>query len=559
MERSSEGERMQLTCAIRGRSRSRARGLLFCLGASALRLGRLIVWRAALCWMIGASASAAAPQSRLALVIGNGAYASSPLALPLANARRFAERLRHSGFATDVKENQSTPELRRAIAEFKTKISAASAALIFYSGYAIQSGGENYLIPVDASIWSEADVRAQGVSIESILADMAAKGATVKIAVIDASRRTPFERNFRNFSTGLEAFHLPVGSLAISAASPGKVIGGNEGQTSIFIQDLLEAMAAPGLSADDVFNRTRVSVSQATNSEQVPWVASSLTETFYFDPVAGKVDPAARKADPAARKDEQSDSGIFLPRLPDQDEESERKAPKPQPATGACTAKIGEADGIVTVEINDPARASTAARVAVGDWTFGGTFDSQGRLKLEAPLLSETAEVAWTDANGGPCQHSVRFSHFAQALEAAIVWSEPIDIKLHVVEPGAAFGAAAGYLAAEQPNRTLQNGFGVLRQFGSELAGTVRAQSYALPIGQERVKAQSASLYVGFASRGNPAKPPYCGNSDQATAHYTLVTLRYGNVASRKLGFAPRECGYVFQGLSEYQKHDLVF
>jgi hypothetical protein len=114
------------------------------------------------------------------------------------------------------------------------------------------------------------------------LADLDSLGASVKVAIIDASRRNPFERRFRRYSTGLASIDAPIGTLVLSAAAPGHV--GIEDRTggSQFITQLLKEMRSPGVPAEEVFNRPRVAVSRASNNAQVP-MSSSLSEVFYSD------------------------------------------------------------------------------------------------------------------------------------------------------------------------------------------------------------------------------------------------------------------------------------
>ena len=142
---------------------------------------------------------------RFALVIGNAKYpdADSPLKEPINDARDIADELKRDGFSVDIGENLTGEAMRRAFDRLYAKIKPGSVALIFFSGYGIQSNRQSYMIPVDAQIWSEADVRRDGFSLEAVLGDINSRGAGVKIALIDASRRNPFERRFRSFSAGL--------------------------------------------------------------------------------------------------------------------------------------------------------------------------------------------------------------------------------------------------------------------------------------------------------------------------------------------------------------------
>jgi Caspase domain len=222
--------------------------------------------------------------SRVALIIGNAQYpdANAPLMHPVKDAQALALQLRRNGFDVDLRTDLGKDEMKRAVEAFKAKIKPGSVALVSYGGLGIQAGRESYMIPVDAHIWKETDVRRDGVSIESLLADMHARGASVKLAILDASRRNPFERRFRGLSAGLATIDAPLGTLLVSAAAPGKVVDDVGGSHSLLIGELLKEINAPGVGAEIVFSQTRVGVSRASNGAQIPLVFSSLTESFAF-------------------------------------------------------------------------------------------------------------------------------------------------------------------------------------------------------------------------------------------------------------------------------------
>jgi len=223
------------------------------------------------------------PGLRFALLIGNASYpdATAPLAQPPKNVRALADELRRSGFDVDVKENLGKEEMQRAVDAFKQKIKPGSAALFFFSGYGLQIGRQSFMIPINAQVWTEGDIRRDGINVESVLVDLNSRGARVKLLIMDASRRNPYERRFRGAPAGLAAIDAPEGTLIISAAAPGKVIEADE-ENSIFVGELVKEMRAPGLTAEEMFSRTRVGVSRLSNGDQVPWVSSSLVQDFFF-------------------------------------------------------------------------------------------------------------------------------------------------------------------------------------------------------------------------------------------------------------------------------------
>jgi uncharacterized caspase-like protein len=227
----------------------------------------------------------AARSARIALVIGNGHYpdAHAPLAQPINDARALTVALRRNGFDVDMVEDAGKDDMNRAIERLKSKVAPDSVVMLFFGGFGVQVGRESYMIPVDAAIWKEADVRRDGVSIESVLEAIKAQGARARLAVIDASRRNPYERRFRAFSHGLAPIVAPENALILSSATPGKVIDDSDGQHSVLITELLTNLAGSAASAEAIFNQTRAAISRASDGEQVPSVSSSLSEDIRLD------------------------------------------------------------------------------------------------------------------------------------------------------------------------------------------------------------------------------------------------------------------------------------
>ncbi|WMT75346.1 caspase family protein [Bradyrhizobium sp. Ash2021] len=217
--------------------------------------------------------------SRLALVIGNGHYpdAAAPLAQPINDAHGLSAALRGNGFDVDVVEDATKDDMARAIGRLKSKIGPDTVVMLFFGGYGVQVGRESFMIPVDAAIWKEADVRRDGVSVESVLDAIMEQGAKAKLVVLDASRRNPYERRFRSFSHGLAPISPPENTIVLSAATPGKVADDSRGQYSVLVAELLNNLTAQA-GAESAFNKTRVAISRASEGEQVPSVSSSLLE-----------------------------------------------------------------------------------------------------------------------------------------------------------------------------------------------------------------------------------------------------------------------------------------
>jgi hypothetical protein len=258
-------------------------------GCLALLLVPLLAWAAGE-RNLGVSAGAAANsgEKRVALVIGNSAYKTAPLANPVNDARAMADKLRALGFEVHAYENLTQKEMNRATTRFGESLSSGSVGLLFYAGHGMQVKGRNFLIPIDAEIRTEASVRNEAVDAEQVMDQMDAAKTALNIVILDACRNNPFERRFRSTgggsSGGLASMDAPKGTLIAYATGPGKVASDGDGANGLYTSEILKVIEEPGLRIEDVFKRVRLNVARATSDEQLPWETSSLVGDFYFKP-----------------------------------------------------------------------------------------------------------------------------------------------------------------------------------------------------------------------------------------------------------------------------------
>lgn len=254
--------------------------------------------------------SAPLDTNRLALVIGNSTYpdADSPLRQITRDAEGLTNALRNDGFLVDAVDNAARPDITRAIDRLMARVHLNSIVLVYFGGYGVQSDGQNYLIPVDAKIWSEEDVRRQGVSIDRLLSQLKASGARVRLVVIEASRRNPYERRFRTYSHGLAPIQTSENALILSSGAPGQVVEDPDELYSQLMTALLKRMdSSKGI--EEVFNNARNAVVAATQGHQIPTVSSTLTESVNLWPIRSGARPCALSAlQLAAAGSDQTDS-----------------------------------------------------------------------------------------------------------------------------------------------------------------------------------------------------------------------------------------------------------
>jgi uncharacterized caspase-like protein len=157
-----------------------------------------------------------------------------------------------------------------------------ATVLLFYGGYGIQIDMEDFMIPVDAKIWRGSDVERDGIGIESLLSELNQTGAGAEIVVIDASRRNPFERRFREYSHGLAPIDAPDNALVVTSELHDQIAYDSSDRNSLLISELRKKLSAPGGSTDAIFNEALLDVARKSHGEQVPTVSSSLVDDISF-------------------------------------------------------------------------------------------------------------------------------------------------------------------------------------------------------------------------------------------------------------------------------------
>jgi hypothetical protein len=344
-------------------------------------------------------APSVAASDRYALVIGNAKYpdAEAPLKEPINDARDVADELKRDGFNVDVGENLTGEQMRRAFDRLYGKIKPGSVALVFFSGFGVQSSRQSYMIPVDAQIWTEPDVRRDGFSLETVLGEINSRGAGVKIALIDASRRNPFERRFRSFSAGLAPVIAPNGTLVMYSAALSSVISDNGTDHSLFVRELLKEIRTPDLMAEETLNRTRVGVTRASRSEQVPWISSSLAEDFSFIPGGSGPRPAPPPPPPAPAPQVAAPAPApEPPPLPPPPKQVETVIPPPAPP--AVPARPSETPTVLALA-DDPTIKSLTAKLvenpddAAALYRRGQVYASKGAYDLAIKDFNNSLRV----------------------------------------------------------------------------------------------------------------------------------------------------------------------
>lgn len=246
------------------------------------------------------TAAAQQPEKRIALVVGNGAYAKSPLATAANDAGLIAQTLQAAGFDVIGARDLDGDTLRKSFRDFIQKAESSgpdTVAVVYLAGYGLQLAGDNYFVPVDSAINRDTDVPIEALRTGDYIRQLASLPLKAGVVVLDAARQQPFVSG--QIASGLALVEADPHMLIAFNAAPGTVAPAEQGPYGIYAQSLAEMIRTGGLPMPEVFNRVRLRVNEASKGAQVPWDSQKVDADFTFFERAPDA-PAAPAADQAA-------------------------------------------------------------------------------------------------------------------------------------------------------------------------------------------------------------------------------------------------------------------
>jgi hypothetical protein len=269
----------------------------------------LTIFLSLMCMLFAADAAqdSAKADKRVAFVVGNGAYRNvATLPNPPIDAKAMAAMLRNVGFDVVEGSNLTRDTMTERLLEFGQKAQGADVAVFFYAGHGIAISGTNYLLPVDADIKSEMDVKLGAAINIDLTLDQTMGDAKVKLVFLDACRDNPFAAKIKSnasatrsvsVSSGLAEMKSGEGTLIAFATGPGQTaLDGTGGGNSPFTRALIDNITQPGIEIQQAMTKVRAEVNEQTNKGQLPWGHTNLIGSVYLNPAAAPTAAAASAA-----------------------------------------------------------------------------------------------------------------------------------------------------------------------------------------------------------------------------------------------------------------------
>ncbi|ATQ68200.1 MULTISPECIES: caspase family protein [Methylosinus] len=253
-----------------------------------MRLVRLFAVTSTLlaaCAFFTAGGAAPSGSSLQALLIGNAAYpdGEAELTTPVNDAEKLSEALQRLGYQAEVVKNLGKKDMGDAIERFLQRLDSGSTAVLFFAGFGVQAGGKNYLIPVDAHIWSEDDVASQGVSLDDVLAKIAARNVKTRIVLVDAARRNPFDTRFRSVPPGLAAPRHSEGTLGFYSAVGAISNDPPAAKNSLFVTEIVRKIGEADRDAAQALGAARDEIALQAKGQPAPVLDNGLAARVWLD------------------------------------------------------------------------------------------------------------------------------------------------------------------------------------------------------------------------------------------------------------------------------------
>lgn len=241
------------------------------------------------------TATAAAAQSRLALVIGNDDYESLPdLRKARNDARAVSGALQQMGFGVTSLEDADRRTFSRSLSEFSNSVSPGDDVIFYYAGHGVEVNGLNYLLPTDAPPARPGDevfLVSESFAVNDVLKTIQDRGAKVTVMILDACRDNPFPKEgtrSAGSTRGLAAVTPIEGSFILFSAGAGQSaldsLGSEDANpNSVFTRALLPLLGTPGMPMQSIARGIRVEVEEMAskiNHKQRPAYYDELTGDF---------------------------------------------------------------------------------------------------------------------------------------------------------------------------------------------------------------------------------------------------------------------------------------
>jgi hypothetical protein len=214
-------------------------------------------------------------------------------------------------------------------------------------------------------------------------------------------------------------------------------------------------------------------------------------------------------------------------------------------ALAACAAKVTaeDRDGLAYVKVDAPCRSGERIRATLDTTDYLGQFDSKGSALVVVPVHTPQSAIAVAFEDGTSETVQANFAHHKDVLRVTLEWDAPIDLDLHVLEPGGRL-EGPGHLSSRQKAGDLTLGRLELTSDGRATGPFI--ESYVFPRRIDLPR-DTFGAFVEYASRGRVPSGDACGQGQYARIQFTVTIVDHGTVRRQEYEIPPATCGVALQ------------
>jgi hypothetical protein len=219
-------------------------------------------------------------EKRLAIVCANADYQfKDNLKNPINDSNKIIGTLKILGFEVLLLTNFKKDQLITKLDSISDKLSHFNEILFYYAGHGFYINGTHYIEPIDSQIKSITDLEEDGIRFDLIESALRVNHGPIRVFILD-SCRLPTEWSY----TPVPMERINESNTIITySTSPGSAAKDGLGNNSPFTDSLSKNMLENNVSINQVFEKVKREVSEATNTNQVCWTLSSLQDEYMLN------------------------------------------------------------------------------------------------------------------------------------------------------------------------------------------------------------------------------------------------------------------------------------
>lgn len=204
--------------------------------------------------------------------------------------------------------------------------------------------------------------------------------------------------------------------------------------------------------------------------------------------------------------------------------------------------RVTQQKGKAVIEVYKPNSGGRKIDIEYGDELYSQRFGTDGRLRASFALTAPSNQFTINMSESAPINCTVNVPDFGKFYRVILRWRDPVQLDLHIVEPGGRMGES-GHVAGGRPNNNLSQGIGQMDIVGGVPGDGVTGEMSYLVSETSAIPPNTVFTFkVDYVTRGSQPDPPYCDDNALAAPQFEFITIENGLVNTRKMSVNHARC-----------------